>query len=78
MNPAEEIGERLVRVEVKLDNIEADVVDIRADVRELKALQVADSAGLTRPERIALAAAGSAVIGAVIGVIALLTSGPGP
>ncbi len=69
------IGERLVRVEVKVDNIEADVAEIRTDIRHVKDAQYAENAGLTRPEKIALAASGSAVIGAIIGTIALLNGG---
>ncbi len=78
MTRIDDIGDRLARVETKVDNIEADVTEMRSDIRDIKSLQISEAAGLTRPERIALAAAGSAVIGAVIGVIALLTSGPGP
>ncbi len=76
MNPIEDMGERLVRVEVKVDNIESDIGEIRSDIREIKAASVAEHLGLTRQEKIALAASGSAVIGAIIGTIALL-SGPG-
>ncbi len=78
MNPIEDMGERLVRVEVKVDNIEADIGEIRADIRELKNAAVLEHVGLSRPEKIALAASGSAVIGAIIGVIALLSGGSGP
>lgn len=78
MNPAEEVGERLVRVEVKVDNIEADVAEIRTDVREIKSAQYAEHAGLSRPEKIGLAAAGSAVVGSIIATIALLNGGPSP
>lgn len=74
MTRIDDIGDRLARVETKVDNIEADVTEMRGDIRDIKSFQVAEGAGLTRPERIAIAAAGSAVIGAVIGMIALLTS----
>ncbi len=81
MNPTDEaegpIGERLVRLEVQVANVQGNVAEIRSDVREIKAAQAAEHLPLTRAEKIAIAVSGCAVVSTVVAVITLL-SGGGP
>jgi hypothetical protein len=67
---------RLARLEERVETIREDIHEIRSDIRELKEFTWEAHAGLTRTEKIALAAASSALIGSAAGVIALLTGGP--
>ena len=65
---AESDSVKLAVLEVRLQTAEEDVREIKREIREIKLAQQSEHQGLTRPERIALAASASAVIGAIIGV----------
>ena len=68
-------GERLARMEERQRNMEYDIREIRADIKSIESQANAQSAGLSRPEKIALWASGSAVVGAVLGIVTLLSGG---
>lgn len=52
--------------------IAGDIKEIKRDVRELRTEYTEGQRGMSRPEKIALMGAGSAVVAAIVGAIALL------
>lgn len=71
------LNSRVVALERDYLHVREDVAEIKADVKGMRRDFNARGAGMTRPEKIALASAGAAVIGAIIAAVALIQTAPG-